>query len=125
MKAKYLTLLLACLFAGSSSFAASSLKAVMRNWKGDGATARAMAGGQMPPNDTEMRRILNRFISDSKELEARTSSGAAAKDIRARFARFEADSSAALAVAGDKQAIKVAIGAVIGNCKSCHDAYAN
>ena len=91
MKPTSLVFVLIALFCtvGVAS-AAVRLKSIMQNWKADAATAERILAGGGSFDETEMNRILQSFITDSQEIEARASgSSAQAKDIKGRFANFE------------------------------------
>ena len=112
--------------AATAAFAASSLKTTMKSWKLDGSNAADMVTGRATFNEAELRRILQTFINDSKGFEDKLkASNAAATDMKTRFAKFEADSTAALAVAGQAKEVKGRIATVLNNCKACHDVHAN
>jgi cytochrome c556 len=106
--------------------AATGLKATMKSWKADGGVAVQMANGRAAYDEAELRRILQGFVTDAQNLETRISgSTAQSKDVRSRFARFEADSTGALAALGKKELLRGAIATVMSNCRTCHDVYAN
>ncbi|MDR3374061.1 MAG: hypothetical protein P4L98_10065 [Ancalomicrobiaceae bacterium] len=112
--------------AATAAFAASGLKTTMKSWKLDGTAAADMVAGRAAFNEAELRRILQTFVKDSQGFEARIKpSNAEATDLKTRFAKFEADSTAALAVAGQASQAKGRIATVLNNCKSCHDVHAN
>jgi cytochrome c556 len=73
-----------------------------------------------------MIRILQAFIADSQDLGARASgAGAQAQDIRARFASFEANAKAALDAVSAEDQVRKRFAQMRGECRSCHDVYAN
>jgi len=117
---------IALLAASSAALAASGLKAAMRAWKSDGAIATQMLNGKSAFDEAAMRRVLEGFISDSQGLQAKISgASASSKDVKSRFAAFEADANAALASLAKKDKLKTAFAAVMNDCRSCHDVYAN
>ncbi|MDR3493827.1 MAG: hypothetical protein P4L82_04435 [Ancalomicrobiaceae bacterium] len=112
--------------AATAAYAATSLKTTMKTWKANGAAAADMVSGRTAFNEAELRRILETFINDSKGFETRIkASTAEATDLKARFAKLEADSAAALAVTAQPSQVKGRLSTIFNNCKSCHDVYAN
>lgn len=113
-------------FVGSSTLAAGGVKSIMRAWKADSAVAVQMATGRMSLDAARLRGILQGFVSGTKDIEARISgSSAASKDLKVRFAQFEADSTATLSALGQESQLKSSISRVLSNCKACHDVHAN
>jgi cytochrome c556 len=111
--------------AGAAA-AAPRLKAIMHDWKADAASAEQMLAGRGAYDSAEMSRILQAFISDSQDLEARASgASAAALDIKARFASFESKAKAALDTVGAQDQVRKRFAQVRGECRSCHDVCAN
>ena len=112
--------------AAGSAAAAPRLKAVMHDWKANAANAEQLLAGRGAYNQAEMSRILQTFISDSQDLGARASGGGAqAQDIKARFASFEANAKAALDAVGAEDQVRRRFAQMRGECRSCHDVYAN
>ncbi len=112
--------------AATAALAATSLKATMKTWKADGKTAASMVSGRTTFDAAELSRILETYINDSKGFEARIKGTTAeAKDLKARFVKFEADAASALAVIGEPAQVEGRLSTVLSNCKSCHDVHAN
>jgi cytochrome c556 len=106
--------------------AAPRLKAIMHDWKASAASAEQMLAGRGAYDSGEMSRILQAFIADSQDLGARASgAGAQAQDIRARFASFEANAKAALDAVSAEDQVRKRFAQMRGECRSCHDVYAN
>ena len=127
MKSVALTLLVLALsgVAGAAG-AAPRLKAIMHDWKASTASAEQMLTGRGAYDSREMSRILQAFVSDSRDLEARASGASAqAQDIKARFASFESKANAALDTVGSQDQLRKRFAQMRGECRSCHDVYAN
>jgi cytochrome c556 len=106
--------------------AAPRLKAIMHDWKADAASAEQMLASRGAYDPAEMGRILRTFIADSQDLGARASgAGAQAQDIKARFASFEANAKAALDAVSAEDQVRKRFAQMRGECRSCHDVYAN
>ena len=115
-------------FLGLLGFAeaAPRLKAIMHEWKADTATAEQMLAGRAPLDQAELSRILEAFVSNSRDLQARaTSANAQAQDIKSRFASFEAMAKSALDAVSAEDQLRKRFAQMRGQCRSCHDAYAN
>jgi cytochrome c556 len=73
-----------------------------------------------------MSRILQTFIADSQDLGARASGASAqAQDIKARFTSFESKAKAALDTVEAEDQVRKRFAQIRGECRSCHDVYAN
>jgi cytochrome c556 len=106
--------------------AAPRLKAIMHDWKASAASAEQMLAGRGAYDSAEMSRILQSFVSESQDLGARASgSSAAAQDIKARFASFESKAKSALDAVGAEDQVRKRFAQIRGECRSCHDVYAN
>ena len=98
----------------------------MHDWKANAANAEQMLASRGAYDSAEMGRILQTFIADSQDLEARASGGGAqAQDIKARFASFETNAKAALDAVGAEDQVRKRFAQMRGECRSCHDVYAN
>jgi len=106
--------------------AAPRLKAIMHDWKAKTASAEQMLAGRTAYDSAEMSRILQAFVSDSQDLGARVSGGGAqAQDVKARFASFESKAKAALDSVEAEDQLRKRFAQMRGECRSCHDVYAN
>jgi cytochrome c556 len=106
--------------------AAARLKSIMHDWKADAATAERILAGGGSFDETEMTRILQSFITGSQEIEARASGASAqANDIKGRFANFESDAKSAREAIGAKDQFRRRFAQLRGDCRSCHNVYAN
>ena len=119
---KLLVVVSVFLAATTAAEAASHFKATMKSWKADALSAeRMLADGKV--DETEWRRIFSTYAKEAGDYAA--SLGAATperRDMSARFAHFSADAEG-LASAGREG--KARFSNLRGECKSCHDAYAN
>ena len=125
---KPLLILLAAGFAvaASTTVAAPRLKPIMDDWKAKAASAEPMLTGAAPYDEAELRRILAALVRDSQDIEAGiTSKSAQALDIKSRFSQFEADAAATLQSLGAKDHGESLFLRMRGDCRSCHDAFAN
>ena len=112
--------------AAGGAAAAPRLKAIMHDWKANAASAEQLLAGRGAYDQAEMGRILQTFISNSQDLGARAGgAGAQAQDIKARFASFEANAKAALDAVGAEDQARKRFAQMRGECRSCHDVYAN
>ncbi len=112
-------------FVGAAD-AAPRLKALMNDWKAQANAADAMLANRAAYNEAGMRRILETFVGDARDLQTRASgTSAAARDVKARFARFELVASAGLDQLGQPDEIKRRVVELRGECRSCHDLYKN
>lgn len=110
----------------SIAVAAPRLKPLMHGWKTDVARAEPMLSGAAPYDEAELRRILAALVTDSQDIEAGiTGRSARALDIKSRFSQFEADAAATLQSVGAKDRVKNCFMRMRGDCRSCHDAFAN
>ena len=111
--------------AGAAA-AAPRLKAIMHDWKANAASAEQMLAGRGAYDSAEMSRILQNFVAGSQDLGARaTGASAQAQDIKARFASFEAKAKAALDAVEAQDQMRKRFAQMRGECRSCHDVYAN
>jgi cytochrome c556 len=100
------------------------LRAVMRVWRADARTARDMLAGHTAPDPAALRDILARYESDAGRITMTLGSGnAAARDIRARFARFATDAQGAQADLAAPARLAGDFRRLMGDCQSCHDLY--
>ena len=112
--------------AATAPVAAPRLKPIMHDWKAKVASAEPMLTGAAPYDEAELRRILAALVSDSRDIEAGiTGKSAQALDIKSRFSQFEADAAATLQSLGAKDRAKSQFLRMRGECRSCHDAFAN
>jgi cytochrome c556 len=127
MKATTLAAIVALLLMSALAWGAGqSLKSTMRGWKVATQVASAMVNGGVPFDAAKVRGEMETFAADSQALNERLSATTAeGKDIRQRFAVFNVDSVAALAVLGNRDQFRISYAKVIGECKSCHNQYAN
>jgi cytochrome c556 len=110
----------------STAVAATQLKPLMRGWKADVARAQPMLTGAAPYDEAELRRILAALVADSQDVQARiTGTSAQALEIKSRFSQFEADAAATLQALGAEDRVKSRFMRMRGDCRSCHDAFAN
>jgi cytochrome c556 len=110
----------------STAIAAPRLKPLMRGWKAEVARAEPMLTGAAPYDEAELRRILASLVADSRGIEAGiTGKSAQALDIKSRFSQFEADAADALQSLGGRDRAKNRFMRMRGDCRSCHDAFAN
>ncbi|MGD0639288.1 MAG: cytochrome c [Roseiarcus sp.] len=110
----------------SVAVAATRLKPLMRGWKADVARAEPMLTGAAPYDEAELRRILAVLVTDSQDIAAGiTGKSAQALEIKSRFSQFEADAAATLQSVGAKDRVKNPFMRMRGDCRSCHDAFAN
>ncbi|MFI5013947.1 MAG: hypothetical protein ACHQAY_16525 [Hyphomicrobiales bacterium] len=118
---------IAMLLVASGAVAdAVSVKSVMRAWKGQNRVASALIGGKLPYDETAARAILNAYIADGADIAARLSGTTSqARDIKARFEELATDARSAMASTSSRDAFRLGYPKVAGNCRSCHDAYAN
>ncbi len=106
--------------------AGQSLKSMMKEWKVVAQGTSQMADGAIPFDGAKARSAIETFVADSQAIGDRLSAAtAASKDIKRRFAKFNADAAAALAVTESRAAFNHSWAKVLGECKSCHDQYAN
>ncbi len=114
------------LCAATTAVAAPRLKPLMKNWKAEVARAEPMLSGAAPYDEAELRRILGSLVADSQDVEAgMTGASAQARDIKSRFSQFEADVAATLQSLGAKDRAKSHFMQARGDCRSCHEAFAN
>jgi cytochrome c556 len=127
MKATTLTAIVALLLMSALAWGAGqSLKSTMRSWKGAAQAASAMVNGGVPFDAAKVRAAMELFAADSQALTDRLpATTAEGKDLQQRFAAFSANSTVALATLGARDQFKLSYAKVIGECKSCHDQYAN
>ena len=126
MKPAVLLLAAAAFAAVASAAAAPRLKPIMHDWKAKVASAEPMLTGAAPYDEAELRSVLASLVSDSQGIEAGiTSKSAQALDIKSRFSQFEADADATLQSLGAKDRAKSQFLRMRGECRSCHDAFAN
>jgi cytochrome c556 len=127
MKAATSTAIVALLFSSAlASGAGQGLKSTMKGWKVAAQTMSQMVNGDVPFDAAKVRGALETFAADSQSLSDRLSATTAAgKDIKQRFATFNAYSAVALAAVGNRDQFKLSYAKVIGECKSCHDQHAN
>jgi cytochrome c556 len=98
----------------------------MDDWKAKAASAEPMLTGVAPYDEAALRRILAALVRDSQDIEAGiTSKSAQALDIKSRFSQFEADAAATLQSLGAKDHGESLFLRMRGDCRSCHDAFAN
>jgi cytochrome c556 len=106
--------------------AGQSLKSMMKEWKVAAQITSQMADGAIPFDEAKAHSAIETFVADSQAIGDRLpATTAASKDIKRRFAKFDADASAALAVTGSRAEFNHSWAKVLGECKSCHDQYAN
>jgi len=118
-----LCLTILCLVGAAE--AASRLKPMMKTWKSQAEAANAMLSPRGAYDEAKMRAILTGYVSDADELRRRaTGTSTAARDFRARLDTFDADASALLASVGQRDQVRAPIGALLAQCKSCHDVHA-
>ena len=85
-----------------------------------------MLTGAAPYDEAELRRILGVFVADARDVEAgMTGKSAQALDIKSRFSQFEADAAATLQSLGAKDRARSQFMRMRGDCRSCHDIFAN
>jgi cytochrome c556 len=127
MKATTLTAIVALLLTSALAWGGGqSLKSTMKGWKAAAQGASAMANGDVPFDAAKVRTAIEAFAADSQSLGERLSgTTAAGKDIKQRFAAFNANSVLALAALGNRDQFKLSYAKVISECKSCHDQHAN
>jgi hypothetical protein len=126
VKPTSLVFVLIALFCTVGVASAARLKSIMHDWKADAATAERILAGGGSFDETEMNRILQSFITDSQEIEARASGASAqANDIKGRFANFESDAKSAREAIGAKDQFRRRFAQLRGDCRSCHNVYAN
>jgi hypothetical protein len=117
-----MALIVMMLSLATSALAATPLKATMRAWKADAQSAeRMLADGKI--DEADWRRMLAAYAKDASDLAAGL--GAATperRDMSARFARFSANAQEVALAGGER---KAAFAGLRGQCRSCHDAYAN
>jgi cytochrome c556 len=66
------------------------------------------------------------LVTDSQDIAAGiTGKSAQALEIKSRFSQFEADAAATLQSVGAKDRVKNPFMRMRGDCRSCHDAFAN
>jgi cytochrome c556 len=106
--------------------AGQSLKGIMKEWKVAAQITSQMADGAIPFDEAKAHSAIEAFVADSQAIGDRLSAtSAASKDIKLRFAKFNAGATAALAATGSRAAFNYGWAKVLGECKSCHDQYAN
>ncbi len=112
--------------ATAPAVAAPRLKPIMHDWKTKVASAEPMLTGAAPYDEVELRRILTVLVSNSRDIQAGIASKSAqALDIKSRFSQFEADAAATLQSLGAKDQAKTQFLRMRGDCRACHDAFAN
>ena len=112
--------------AMAPAVAAPRLKPIMHDWKAKVASAEPMLTGAAPYDEEGLRRILAVLVSDSQDIEAGiTGKSAQALDIKRRFSQFEADAAATLQSLGAKDQAKTHFLRMRGDCRACHDVFAN
>jgi cytochrome c556 len=112
--------------AMATAVAAPRLKPIMHDWKAMVASAEPMLTGAAPYDEAELRRILTVLVSNSHDIQAGIASKSAqALDIKRRFSQFEADAAATLQSLGAKDQAKTQFLRMRGDCRACHDAFAN
>jgi cytochrome c556 len=118
---------LAVLLSSSSTMGAGTgLKSIMKTWKAKANAMAQMLNGNSLYDEAAARDALQVFAADSEAIGARlTGATAASRDMKGRFATFNADSTAALGSLGAGGKLKPGFARLIGECKSCHDQYAN
>ncbi len=115
----------ALISTGGLLWASSPLRPIMRGWKSDLADLDRMIMYNQSFSAPDVQRILSGLATDSKSMSDRIKGGAAsAKDLRARFDAFAAQSSATAALS-NRDAIKARYANLRGACRDCHDVYAN
>jgi hypothetical protein len=106
----------------ASALAAPQLKATMRAWKADAQSAeRMLADGKI--DEAEWRRILAAYAKDAGDLAAGLGSATPERrDMSARFAKFSANAQDIVSAKAER---KAGFAGLRGQCRTCHDAYAN
>jgi hypothetical protein len=117
-----MALIVMLLSLAASAGAAPQMKATMRAWKADALSAeRMLADGKF--DEAEWRRILAIYAKQASDFAAGLGSATPERrDMSTRFARFSADAQD-IASAGPER--KARFSGLRGQCRSCHDAYAN
>jgi len=104
--------------------AASGLRGIMKTWRSHQRTTEAMLTGRTGFDPAAIRQMLQRYADEAGQIAtASTGQSAEARDIRARFAAFQADARAAQAASDTPQRLKPSFRQVMSDCQSCHDLY--
>jgi cytochrome c556 len=126
MKPLVAFLAVAAVLASTAAVGALRLKPIMHDWKAKVASVEPMVMGGAPYDEAEVRRTLAALIGDTRDIEAGiTGKSAQAAEIKSRFSQFEADASATLQALNAQDHAKTHFQRMRGDCRSCHDAFAN
>jgi hypothetical protein len=108
------------------AWGSQSLKGTMKAWKAGAQLASQTLDGGGAFDEATARKALEAFVADSRAIDDRLSASTpASRDIKLRFEKFSADAAGALDLIGSRDKFKLGYSRLLGECKSCHDQYAN
>jgi cytochrome c556 len=120
------TLLVAIIAAPLSAAAAIQLSPIMQSWHSAARMTQAMLSGRRPYDEATIRGVLRLYMEDATMIAGRIKgNGAAAEDLRSRFAAFTADARVAFAHIGQPSADSADFARLNAECGACHSLYNN